>query len=171
MFCIVHIIKTHCTCPSAHVSVCMYCVLVVVGITVTLASCEQTKLQHLNPLIRLTLHPPAHPEAQSYSLKHFQPLLRSVWGTVWWPPVNDAGILEKGKLQLLFVGTEALPVTEATTAVWSSPVSGIAGAVRSFQYCVFTGDSQCMAMKKCLRNYVFDAFFFIIIIHNMKNIP
>lgn len=89
-----------------------------------------------------------------------------------WLPVNDAGILEKGKLQLLFVGTEALPVTEATTAVQSSLVSGIVGAVRSFQYCVFTGDGQCMAMKKCLRNYALMHFFYIIIIiHNRKNIP
>lgn len=41
----------------------MYCALVVVGITV---SCERPKLQHTNPLIRLTLHPPAHPEVHCF---------------------------------------------------------------------------------------------------------
>lgn len=145
----------------------MYCALVVVGITV---SCERPKLQHTNPLIRLTLHPPAHPEVHCFIPWSISSPCSGQFevqcsGCLWmtqesWKRGNCSCFL-LAQRPCRLPRRPLLCSPALSQGLWE--LSGVSSSV-------FMGDGQCMAMKKCLRNYVL-MHFIIIIIHNRKNIP
>lgn len=100
------------------------------------------------------------PLTQPYSLTRFQPPLRSVWGRARLPPLSDAEILERGKLQLLFAGTEALLVTEATAAEQVQPHPQDCGSCQEHPALCIYGWRPVLGFKKVSEKLHFFAFFF-----------